>query len=92
MYFYESGEKMKRDNTTTLKLLVEAIIVGIFTGLVVGLFRFGIEKTSAFWLDLFKKAHQNLSLYSGTLASGSLMTFTCKSLASIKTSCLHFGQ
>ena len=59
MYFYESGEKMKRDNTTTLKLLVEAIIVGIFTGLVVGLFRFGIEKTSAFWLDLFKKAHQN---------------------------------
>ena len=29
------------------------------SSLVVGLFRFGIEKTSAFWLDLFKKAHQN---------------------------------
>lgn len=55
MYFYESGEKMKRDNTTTLKLLVEAIIVGIFTGLVVGLLDLELKKHLHFgWIYLKK--------------------------------------
>lgn len=52
---------MKNDDKTSLKLLGQALIVGICTGIVVGLFRFGIEKTSAFWLSLFSLAHQNPS-------------------------------
>lgn len=48
-----------RENTQTLKMLVQAIIVGVLTGGVVGLFRFGISQTSAFWLHLFALAHQN---------------------------------
>ncbi len=50
---------MNRDNTETLRLLVQSILVGILTGAVVGIFRFGIEKTSSFWLKLFSMAHQN---------------------------------
>ncbi|EFG55437.1 ClC family H(+)/Cl(-) exchange transporter [Lactobacillus amylolyticus] len=50
---------MKNENNTSLKLLGQALIVGICTGIVVGLFRFGIEKTTAFWLHLFSLAHRN---------------------------------
>ena len=32
-------------NKTNITLLLQALVVGIFTGIVVGLFRFGIEKT-----------------------------------------------
>ena len=46
-------------NKTNINLLLPALIVGICTGIVVGLFRFGIETTSAFWLHLFQLAHQN---------------------------------
>lgn len=46
-------------NKTNIKLLLQALIVGVCTGIVVGLFRFGIEKTSAFWLHLFSLAHKN---------------------------------
>lgn len=46
-------------NKTNIRLLLQAIIVGICTGIVVGIFRFGIEKTSDFWLHLFELAHQN---------------------------------
>lgn len=46
-------------NRTNIKLLLQALLVGICTGVVVGLFRFGIEKTSGFWLYLFQLAHQN---------------------------------
>ena len=46
-------------NKTNIKLLLQALVVGIFTGVVVGLFRFGIEKTSGFWLHLFQLAHSN---------------------------------
>ena len=46
-------------NKTNIKLLLQALVVGIFTGIVVGLFRFGIEKTSGFWLHLFQLAHSN---------------------------------
>ncbi len=56
----KSGVIMKHGKTTTLTLLLEALVVGILTGAVVGLFRFGIEKTSGFWLHLFALAHQNL--------------------------------
>ena len=50
---------MRHEKTLTLKLLLQAVIVGLCTGIVVGLFRFGIEKTSGFWLHLFELAHQN---------------------------------
>ncbi len=46
-------------NKTNINLLLQALIVGICTGIVVGLFRFGIETTSAFWPHLFQLAHQN---------------------------------
>lgn len=46
-------------NKTNIKLLLQALLVGICTGVVVGIFRFGIEKTSGFWLYLFQLAHQN---------------------------------
>lgn len=49
----------KRESITTLKLLLQSLIVGACTGAVVGLFRFGIEQTSSFWLHLFSLAHQN---------------------------------
>src|SRR5699024_11347939 len=39
--------------------MFQALIVGLIAGTVVGLFRFGIDKTSAFWLYLFKQAHKN---------------------------------
>lgn len=50
---------MGNEENTSLKLLVQAILVGAFTGAVVGLFRFGIEQTTNFWLVLFRLAHQN---------------------------------
>ncbi len=53
----------KHVSTKTLKLLMESIIVGAFTGAVVGLFRFGIMQTSAFWLHLFAMAHQNATWF-----------------------------
>lgn len=45
--------------TKTLELLLKAILVGALTGAAVGLFRYGILQTSAFWLHLFALAHQN---------------------------------
>lgn len=36
-------------------------MVGLFTGVVVGLFRLGIMQTSSFWLSLFSLAHRNAS-------------------------------
>lgn len=50
---------MKKEEKDNLKTLGWALIIGIIAGAVVGLFRFGIEKTSGFWLALFEKAHQN---------------------------------
>lgn len=50
---------MNNEDNTSLKLLGQALIVGIITGAVVGIFRFGIEETSGFWLHLFSLAHQN---------------------------------
>lgn len=50
---------MKNTENTSLKLIFQALIVGALTGLVVGIFRYGIETSSMFWLSLFKKAHQN---------------------------------
>lgn len=50
---------MKNTGNTSIKLLFQALIVGIVTGAVVGVFRFGIEKTSSFWLYLFSLAHKN---------------------------------
>lgn len=50
---------MKNTGSTSIKLLFQALIVGIVTGAIVGVFRFGIEKTSGFWLYLFLLAHKN---------------------------------
>lgn len=50
---------MRNEENTSLKLLLQALIVGAVTGAVVGLFRAGIEQTSRFWLGLFQRAHQN---------------------------------
>ena len=50
---------MRKEEKDNLKLMLQALIVGLIAGAVVGLFRFGIEKTSAFWLYLFKEAHNN---------------------------------
>lgn len=50
---------MKKEDRSELKLLLQAIIVGLLTGAVVGLFRFGIAQTTGFWLSIFKLAHQN---------------------------------
>lgn len=50
---------MKTEGGTSLKLLGQALLVGIFTGIVVGIFRIGIETTSKIWLDLYHMAHQN---------------------------------
>lgn len=50
---------MKKDDKAELKLLLLAIVVGLITGAVVGIFRFGILQTSTFWLHLFSLAHQN---------------------------------
>lgn len=52
-----------QSKTYTLKLLLESILVGLFTGVVVGVFRFGIMQTSAFWLYLFRLAHQNAAWF-----------------------------
>lgn len=46
-------------NKTNIKLLMQALIVGVCTGIIVGLFRFGIQETSGFWLYLFQLAHRN---------------------------------
>lgn len=51
--------RMRKEEKSNLKLMLQALIVGLIAGTVVGLFRFGIEKTSAFWLYLFKQAHKN---------------------------------
>lgn len=51
---------MEQEEKANLKILFQSLIVGIIAGAVVGVFRFGIEVTSGFWLDLFKMAHQNL--------------------------------
>ncbi|MBA1392348.1 ClC family H(+)/Cl(-) exchange transporter, partial [Lactobacillus sp. XV13L] len=46
-----------------IKLLFEAMLVGLCSGLVVGFFRFGIEKMTVMWLDLFHVAHQNAAWF-----------------------------
>ncbi|QNQ84364.1 ClC family H(+)/Cl(-) exchange transporter [Lactobacillus sp. PV037] len=51
---------MEKEEKSKLKILFQALIVGVIAGAIVGLFRFGIELTSQFWLGLFQKAHQNL--------------------------------
>ena len=48
-----------RDKKVQIKLLVEAILVGLASGFVVGIFRFGIGKMTELWLNLFHVAHQN---------------------------------
>ena len=48
-----------RDKKVQIKLLVEAILVGLASGFVVGIFRFGIAKMTKLWLTLFHVAHQN---------------------------------
>ena len=50
---------MKRKNQQQIKLLFEAMLVGLFSGLVVGLFRFGIKELSTLWLYLFHVAHSS---------------------------------
>ena len=50
---------MRKEEKDNLKLMLQALIVGLIAGAVVGLFRFGIEKTTAFWLHLFKEVHNN---------------------------------
>lgn len=50
---------MKKEEKNNLKVLGQALIVGIVAGAIVGLFRFGIAKTSVFWLKLFENAHKN---------------------------------
>ena len=46
-------------NKTNINLLLQALIVGICTGIVVGLFRFGIETNSAFWLHFLQLDLEN---------------------------------
>lgn len=50
---------MEKEEKANLKILFQSLLVGLIAGAVVGLFRFGIETTSKFWLQLFKDAHQN---------------------------------
>lgn len=50
---------MRYGEKSNLKLMLQALCVGLIAGVVVGFFRYGIGKTEAFWLDLFKKSHQN---------------------------------
>ncbi|MDF7639917.1 chloride channel protein [Lactobacillus sp. ESL0791] len=50
---------MKGERKQNLSLLLKALLVGIFTGLIVGLFRLGIGYLTTFWLSIFQKAHQN---------------------------------
>ena len=52
---------MKTEGGTSLKLLGQALLVGALTGAVVGIFRFGIETTSKWWLNLYQMAHQNIA-------------------------------
>ncbi|WEV41029.1 ClC family H(+)/Cl(-) exchange transporter [Lactobacillus sp. ESL0684] len=47
-------------NRSEIKLLGQALLVGLFTGIVVGIFRLGIERMTSFWLKLFQLAHANL--------------------------------
>lgn len=62
--FDEGENKMRsRLNTKSIRLLLESILVGLFTGAVIGFFRFGISQTSSFWLHLFALAHQNLAWF-----------------------------
>ncbi|WEV37004.1 ClC family H(+)/Cl(-) exchange transporter [Lactobacillus sp. ESL0677] len=46
-------------NHSEITLLGQALLVGLFTGIIVGIFRLGIEKMTAFWLKLFHLAHNN---------------------------------
>ena len=48
-----------KDKKEQIKLLLEAMLVGLFSGFVVGFFRFGIGKMTELWLNLFHVAHQN---------------------------------
>lgn len=50
---------MEKEEKANLKILFQSLIVGIIAGVIVGIFRFGIETTSNFWLNLFKNAHRN---------------------------------
>lgn len=70
------------ENTHTLKILLQALIVGALTGCIVGLFRFGISQTSLFWLHLFALAHQNaawlLAIIAGFAAIGVIAGYFVK--------------
>lgn len=50
---------MEKEEKANLKILFQSLLVGLIAGAIVGLFRFGIETTSKFWLQLFKQAHRN---------------------------------
>lgn len=58
MKLVQSGCEMK-NNRIQIKLLLEAMLVGLCSGIVVGFFRFGIEQMSSLWLMLFHLAHQS---------------------------------
>lgn len=65
-----------------IMLLLEAMLVGLFSGVVVGLFRFGIEKMTSIWLKLFHVAHQNgawfIPIFIGLLAVGLIAGYFVK--------------
>lgn len=50
---------MEKNDKEELKTLGISVLIGLLVGAVVGLFRFGIEQTSDFWLHIFSMAHQN---------------------------------
>lgn len=62
-----------KKNRIQIKLLLEAIIVGLCSGIVVGFFRFGIKKMTQLWLKLFRLSHGN-ALWFGPIIIGLIIT------------------
>lgn len=72
------SDKEKAD----VKLLLEALIVGICTGIVIGLFRYGISQTTGFWLTIFRLAHNNamwfIAIVAGFIATAVIAGYFVK--------------
>lgn len=50
---------IRKINSTHLSFILKGLIIGIFTGAVVGLFRLLIEKSLIIWLTLYHLSHQH---------------------------------
>lgn len=50
---------MKTKEKKNLILIFQSVLIGLAVGIIIGFFRFGIEKVTSGWLKLYKYSHQN---------------------------------